>query len=132
MPVMPSGSKAEPTLFTRIGGQGAVQVVVDDFVVRMTAHPQVGRFFSGLDTSAGSTFRSHLVDFICAAIGGDSPYSGRDMTSAHRAFNISESDWEITVGNLKVSLEKARVPTREIQELVGVIAPLKKQIVRRS
>lgn len=127
---MPSQSQAQPTLFTRIGGQDAVQSVVDDFVVRMITHPQVGRFFAGLDTTARSKFRSHLVDFICAAIGGSSGYRGRDMVSAHRAFNISESDWEVTVGNLKESLERARVPSREIQELVGVIAPLKSQIVK--
>jgi hemoglobin len=129
---MSSDPKAQPTLYSRIGGQHGIQAVVDDFVVRMTAHPQVGHFFAGLDTSAGSKFRSHLVDFICAATGGNYSYRGRDMHSAHRAFNISDSDWEVTVANLKQSLEKARVPDREIQDLVNVIAPLKQKIVKAS
>ncbi len=78
----------------------------DDFVARMTAHPQVGRFFAGVDTASGSKFRSHLVDFICAATGGGTNYRGRDMASAHRSFDISESDWEVTVAKLKESLLK--------------------------
>ena len=129
---MSSDPRVQPTLYTRIGGQRGIQAVVDDFVVRMTTHPQVGGYFAGLDTSAGSRFRSHLVNFICAATGGDSSYRGRDMQSTHRAFNITESDWEVTVTNLKQSLEKVRVPDREIQDLVNVIAPLKQQIVKAS
>ena len=131
MLLMALGSKAE-SLFTRIGGQDGIRQVVDDFVVRMTTHPQVGRFFAGIDTSTGSKFRSHLVDFICAATGGGVAYRGRDLASAHRAFSISESDWNVTVENLKESLLKARVPAREIQDLVGIIAPLKGQIVTRA
>ena len=127
---MSSDPRVQPTLYTRIGGQRGIQAVVDDFVVRMTTHPQVGRYFAGLDTSAGSRFRSHLVDFICAATGGNSSYRGRDMQNAHRALNISDSDWEVTVSNLKQSLETARVAAREIQDVVNVIAPLKQQIVR--
>lgn len=122
--------KAQLTLYSRIGGQKGIQAVVDDFVVRMTTHPQVGRFFAGRDTSAGSKFRSHLVDFICAATGGNSSYRGRDMQSAHLALNISDSDWEVTVTNLKDSLQQARVPEREIQDMVDAIAPLKQQIVK--
>ncbi|MCI0349815.1 MAG: group 1 truncated hemoglobin [Acidobacteriales bacterium] len=129
---MSSEAKSQASLFTRIGGHDGIQSVVDDFVARMTAHPQVGRFFAGLDTSSGSKFRSHLVDFISAATGGGTNYRGRDMASAHRAFDISESDWEVTVGNLKASLQKARLPGREIQDVVEVIAPLKKQIVKHS
>ena len=129
MSFMSADPKAQPTLYSRLGGQTGIQAVVDDFVDRMTRHPTVGRFFAGRDTSAGSKFRSQLVDFICAATGGSSSYRGRDMQSAHRAFNISDSDWEVTVGDLKESLEQAHVPTREIQEVVNVIAPLKQQIV---
>jgi hemoglobin len=105
--------------------------VVDDFVTRMVAHPQVGHFFARFDTSPASRFRSHLLDFICAAVGGNASYRGRDMVKAHAALNISESDWQVTVENLRGSLIKAGVPAGEMAELLQVIGPLKQQIVKR-
>lgn len=120
------------SLYSRLGGHAGVKTVVDDFVVRMVAHPQVGHFFARLDTSSASKFRSHLVDFICAAAGGDARYRGRDMASAHAALNISESDWQVTVENLRDSLIKTGVPAAEMTELLAVIGPLKEQIVKRA
>ena len=128
---MPANSKQQ-TLYSRVGGYAGVKVVVDDFVVRMVTHPQVGHFFARLDTSPASKFRTHLVDFICAAVGGETRYGGRDMASAHANYNISDLDWQVTVENLRGSLIKAGVPAAEMGELLAVIGPLKKQIVKRS
>jgi len=72
------------------------------------------------------------VEFISAATGGNGRYRGRDMASAHAAFKISESDWNVTVGNLRDTLAKFNVPAREQQELLAIIAPLKQQIVTRT
>ena len=125
-------SNPERSLYDRLGGHAAVSAVVDDFVVRMAGHPQVGHFFTRVDTAPGSKFRGHLVEFISAASGGNGRYRGRDMASAHATFKISESDWEVTVANLRDSLAKFSVPAREVQELLAIIAPLKQQIVKRA
>ena len=130
--VMSAGSKPELSLHDRLGGHAAVSAVIDDFVVRMAGHPQVGHFFARVDTAPGSKFRGHLVEFISAATGGNGRYRGRDMASAHAAFKISESDWDVTVANLRDSLAKFSVPAREAKELLAIIAPLKQQIVKRS
>ena len=134
---MKAGSKAERplpqrSLYDRLGGQAALTAVVDDFVVRMAGHPQVGHFFARVDTAPGSKFRGQLVEFISAATGSNGRYRGRDMASAHAAFKISESDWNVTVGNLRDTLAKFNVPAREQQELLAIIAPLKHQIVTRT
>jgi hemoglobin len=128
---MPANSKQQ-TLYSRLGGHAGVKAVVDDFVVRMVTHPQVGHFFARLDTSPASRFRAQLVDFICAAVGGDARYRGRDMACAHVAFNISDSDWQVTVESLRESLIRAGVPAVEIGEVLAVIDPLKQQIVKHS
>src|SRR6266850_1020191 len=128
---MSAAPNPERTLYDRLGGHAAVSAVVDDFVVRMAGHPQVGHFFARIDTAPGSKFRSNLVEFISAATGGNGRYRGPDMASAHAGFKISESDWEVTVANLRDSLGKFSVPAREVQDLLAIIAPLKQQIVKR-
>ena len=128
---MARGSNPERSLYDRLGGQAAVSAVVDDFVMRMAGHQQVGHFFARVDTAPGSKFRSNLVEFISAATGGNGRYRGRDISSAHAGFKISDSDWDVTVANLRDTLAKFSVPAREVQDLLAIIAPLKQQIVKR-
>src|SRR3954471_16431278 len=109
---MKTGSNPKRPLDDRLGGHAAVSAVVDDFVVRMAGHPQVGHFFARVDTAPGSKFRGHLVKFISAATGGNGRYRGPDMASAHAGFKISDSDWDVTVANLRDTLAKFSVPPR--------------------
>jgi len=121
----------QPSLYQRLGGYDAVAAVCDDFIPRLVTDPQLGRFFVGLSKDSGARIRQHLVDLVCNATGGPCLYLGRDMKTSHAGLGITASDWNVGVARLKDTLAKFRVPQREQDELIGVVATLQKDIVEK-
>jgi hemoglobin len=122
---------AEKSLYKRLGGYDAVAAVTDDFLGRLAASKQLGRFFIGLSADSQKKVRQHIVDFLCNATGGPCQYIGRDMKTAHAGLAITESDWEEMVKLLTQTLDKFKVPEKERGEVFGAVGSLKKDIVQK-
>ncbi len=73
--------------------------------------------------------KAELVDQICAATGGPCTYTGKDMKTAHKGMGIADADFNALVEDLVKSLNKFNVPAKEQNELLGILGPLKPQIV---
>ena len=56
-------------------------------------------------------------------------YKGKDMKTAHKGMGISDADFNALVEDLVKSLDKFSVPAKEKGELLGILGPLKPQIV---
>ena len=56
-------------------------------------------------------------------------YRGRDMELTHRGMRISESDWNVFLGNTAETLRKFQVPETEQREVGAFVQGLKKDIV---
>lgn len=121
--------KTVKPLYERLGGYDAIAAVVDDFLGRLLQDPKFTRFFSGHSTDSKQQIRQLVVDQLCAATGGPCVYKGRDMKTSHAGLGISEEDWNATVNHLVATLEKLKVPQQEKDEVIGLIASLKKDIV---
>lgn len=118
----------DQSLYERLGGKDAIIAVVDDFVVRVAADARINGFFAHANLPR---LKQMLVDQICQASGGPCTYAGRDMKSAHAGMEISTADFDALVGDLAESLDKFKVREREKSELLGALAPLKKEIVEK-
>lgn len=120
---------SSPSLYKRLGGREGIAVVVDDFVSNVVGDARVNSRFKGLQPVAVFKFKSNLSDQICDATGGPCSYVGRDMKTTHQGMKITNVEWDATVENLVKALDKHKVPAKEKQELINVLAPLKAQIV---
>ena len=123
-----SASDNESSLYTRLGGKGAITAVVDDFVGNVAADDRINKFFAKTNIPR---FKQRLVEQICAGSGGPCQYKGRSMKAAHRGLGISGADFGALVGDLKISLNKFNVPPREQGELLAILGPMKKDIVEK-
>jgi hemoglobin len=123
---MQSGMGAQKSLYDRLGGQPASTAVVDDFVGNVAADNRINGFFARTDIPR---LKRLLVEQICAGTGGPCTYTGRDMRSAHRGMNITDVQFNALVEDLVKSLDKFKVPVQEKNELLGVLGPMKPQIV---
>ena len=121
----------DPSLYERLGGRHPIALVVDDFVANVSADPRVNARFKALKPAEVFRLNSYLADQICEATGGPCSYVGRDMKSAHQGMNITEAEWNATVENLVKALDKHKVSTNEKQELLGLLGPMKADIVGR-
>ena len=124
-----SVAEEQKTLYQRLGGYDAIAAVVDDFLGRMIADEQLGRFFAGLGDDRKMRARQLTVDFVCKAAGGPCYYAGRDMKSTHRGMGITDEDWDKSVELLVETLDEFKVPEAEKKAVLDLIGSLEYDIV---
>ena len=116
----------QKSLYDRLGGQGAIVAVVDDFVGNVAADIRINKFFGKTDIPR---LKRLLVEQICAGTGGPCTYTGRDMKSAHAGMGITDAQFNALVEDLIKTLDKFKVPEKDKGELLGVLGPMKPSIV---
>ena len=122
----PDKPAAGKSLYDRLGGQGAITAVVEEFVTRTTTDPRIkDRFFN----TDAANLKKQLVDFVCMATGGPCKYGGKDMVTAHGGMEVVDDEFTALVEDLVGALDKFKVPEKEKGELLGALGPLKPQIV---
>ena len=114
------------SLFERLGGSEAITAVVDDFVARCAADARINGKFARTDVPR---LKQMLVDQVTTATGGPASYSGRSMEETHHGMGVTAGEFEALVGNLVATLDRFSVPAAEQQELIGILAPLRGDIV---
>ena len=127
-----SGTGQQPStaggalLYDRLGGKPAITAVVDRFVANVAADRRINGRFATTDIPR---LKMHLVNQVCAGTGGPCTYTGRDMKTTHAGMRISEADFNALVEDLVAALNTYKVPEKEKQELLGILGPMKKDIV---
>jgi hemoglobin len=121
-----SQEMAKKSLYERLGGIDAIKAVIDEFVTRVAADDRVNKKFakSNIDRT-----KLHLVEQVCAATGGPCSYTGLDMKTSHKNMKVTEGEFGALVEDLVGALDKFNVPAPEKNELLGILGPLKDQIV---
>jgi hemoglobin len=124
----------EKSLYDRLGGRTAITAVVDEFVALCAADKRINRFFATTAANPArlNTFKTNLVDQICEASGGPCKYKGKDMKSAHMGMGISGADFDALVEDLVGALDKFKVAKPDKDQLLGVLGPMKADIVEKK
>ena len=126
-------SPSAKSLYERLGGKKAITAVVDEFVSRVAGDNRINSFFAkaASDPKRLAAFKQKLVDQICQATGGPCTYKGKDMKSAHEGMGITGEAFGALVEDLVAALDKFNVPAAEKNELLGLLAPMKGDIVEK-
>jgi len=128
-----STGMAERSLYDRLGQKKAITAVVDEFVGRVAGDKRINGFFGATasDPKRLATFKMNLVNQICEASGGPCKYTGKDMKTAHMGMGIATADFNALVEDLVSALDKFKVGQHEKDQLLGALAPMKKDIVEK-
>ncbi len=116
------------SLYERLGGGAAIKAVVDEFVANVGADARINKYFANADLEK---LKEHLVNQIGQASGGPEVYTGRDMKTAHAGMGIDEAAFNALVEDLVKALDKFSVPEQEKNELLGLLGPMKGDIVEK-
>ncbi|TAJ11072.1 MAG: group 1 truncated hemoglobin [Nitrospirae bacterium] len=114
------------SLYNRLGGKTAITAVVDQFVANVAQDRRINGRFATTDIPK---LKRHLVDQVCMASGGPCTYQGRDMKTTHAGMKISNADFNALVEDLVNALNAFNVPATEKNELLGLLGPMKQDIV---
>jgi len=148
-----SGGTNEPAqvagklaLYDRLGGETGVSNIVADFLPRALQDPRVNwqrnevtRGGFSIHHGESVTWKAtpenvrplakHIVQFLCLATGGPAQYEGKEMKSSHAQMHISNAEFDATMGDLKASLDRLKIPNKEQKELLSIVESTRSEIV---
>jgi hemoglobin len=128
----PSPTAETKSLYERLGGVYAIAAVVDDFVDRimhnpkLNANPKVDEAHHRVPPAG---FKYLVTEMVCWATGGPQKYTGKAMHDSHAHLDITESEWQVFLADLRTTFEKFGVPAAEQAELFAIVDSTKKDIV---
>ncbi len=114
------------TLYERLGGEGAITAVVDEFYDRVIADEQVAGYFDDVDMQKQ---RAHQAQFISSVTGGPVEYSGAEMESVHADMGITPSDFQAIATHLEDALAEFGVGADDREAVLSEIASYQDAIV---
>jgi hemoglobin len=119
-----------PSLYTRLGGEPAITMVVDGFVANMISSdkirtPHKEHFLKG-DIRP---LKRKLIEQIGEATGGPQKYSGRSMKDSHRGLDITDADFDATVAALVKALDENKVGKEDKDQLLKKLESMRADIV---
>jgi hemoglobin len=114
------------SLYDRLGGANAVVAVLGDFVARCAGDDRINKKFARTDVPR---LKKMLTDQVSEATGGPATYEGRDMKETHRGMGVTGGEFDALVEDLVATLDQFDVPKAEQDELLGLLAPMRGDIV---
>lgn len=116
----------EPTLYTRLGGKPVMTKVVSETIDQAASDPRTSRSFKDVKLQ---NVKDKIVEQICSLTGGGCKYTGDPMDKVHKGLKNTEAEMNLVVQWLRDSLDRNGVGTAEKNELLRVLAPMKRDIV---
>jgi hemoglobin len=113
------------SLFSRMGGLPIIKIVVSETIDEVSSNPKTSRPFKDIKLPK---LKESVVSQICKLTGGGCEYDGETMINSHKEAKISTAEFEIFVAVFRDSLNR-HTNTREKNELLKILAPMKRDIV---
>jgi hemoglobin len=114
------------TLYERLGGLDAITAVVDSFVARAAGDDRINMKFARTNIPH---LKKNFADQLCEVTGGPCTYTGRSMPEAHGGMRVTAGEFDAFIQDLEGTLDELNVPTTEHRELLGLLLPLRDEIV---
>ena len=118
-------------VFTRLGGQVAVNAAVEIFYRKVMRDPRVKIFFSSTDINAQIEKQKGFLTF---AFGGSTHYSGETLRTAHAPLvqrGLGSAHFDIVVQHLRSTLEELNVEESLINEVLKIVEHTRNEVLDR-
>jgi hemoglobin len=120
---------AHARLYDRLGGEAGVAAISSSLIDRVSADPALGRSFKDSNLER---IKRLLAEQICDLSGGPCHYSGDSMKEVHGGHHISEAEFYGMVADLRDVLKERHVSQAAANELLRLLAPMKRDVVERA
>ena len=122
-------SPPESSLYARLGGQPVVSAAVQRTIERAARDPRTMRSFDGIKLV---TLEASITQQICSISGGGCRYEGDTMEKVHHELHIRAGEFDALVDILREEFDAAHVDPGAKNELLKLLAPMKRDIVTAS
>lgn len=118
---------ADESLYARIGGAEKLARISDHLIDMSARDPKTSRTFQQKVNI--KRLKQLVTEQLIEATGGPLRYSGENMRVSHAGMGISEAEFYGMVEHLREILDSEGVGEREKNELLRLLAPMKRDIV---
>ena len=121
-----AAGSARLSLYDRLGGRDGVANIANTLIDRVATDPSLKRSFEGSNLGR---IKKLLAEQICDLSGGPCHYSGDSMKEVHARHQISQAEFYGMVAILREVLQADHISQGASNELVALLAPMKRDIV---
>ena len=114
------------SLYDRLGGLDAITAVTESWVARVGGDDRANGKFVRTDIDR---LKKEVIDQLCEATGGPCRYTGRTMQETHDGMAVTAGEFDVVMQHLDAALDELNVPRAEHDELVGLLRPMRADIV---
>jgi hemoglobin len=114
------------SLYDRLGGGDAINALTESWVARVGGDDRANGKFVRTDIER---LKKEVVDQLCEATGGPCTYTGRSMLDTHAGMKVTAGEFDVVMQHLDATLDELNVPKTEQDELVGLLRPMRDDIV---
>ena len=118
------------SLYDRLGGEAAIDACVDKFYEKILADPTLSPMFANTKMTDQ---RDKQKNFLTAALGGPSKWTGKVLRCAHSQINDgkhpTEEHFNAVAGHLVSTLKDLGVAQELVDEVVGVVGTTKNDVL---
>lgn len=119
-------TSASSSLYERMGGNATIAAIASDLVDHSSSDPRTKRSWHKVTLTR---VKGVLGNFLCSLTGGPCTYEGDSMREVHAGLNINEAEMYALVESLREIMIRHQVPLRERNELLALLAPMKRDVV---
>jgi hemoglobin len=116
----------EKSLYDRLGGGDAINALTESWVARVGGDDRANGKFARTDIDR---LKKEVVDQLCEATGGPCTYTGRSIVETHAGMKVTAGEFDVVMQHLDATLDELNVPKAERDELVGLLKPMRADIV---
>ena len=119
-------------LYDRIGGDKAMDVVVDLFYRKALEDELVSKFFKDVDMESQ---RLKQKNFLCMAFGGPYQFSGMDLRNTHRRLvekmGLADAHFDRVLELFRESLLELNVSEKELNSMIEILESARPDVLNR-
>lgn len=119
-------------LFEKIGGQKAIDEVVETFYRKVLMDERISEFFDDVDMDVQINKQKAFLTMVC---GGPAHYSGKDMRDGHAHLvtrGLNDSHVDAVIELLGASLSEHGVQEKEIDAIAAVANSVRDDVLNRT
>lgn len=120
--------KANQSLYERIGGQAMLSEISSDTIDIVSTDLRTMRSFKDVKLKV---LKESITNFLCIKTGGSCEYEGETMKNSHAEAEITTAEFELMVQVMRDVMDKHHVGTKEKNELLKILAPMKRDVVTK-
>ncbi len=129
VPPAQNDTDAVEILFDRVGGEAAVDAMVDIFYTKILADDSVRGFFEDVDMDVQLDKQKSFIRF---ALGAATEYSGSSLAEAHAPLvgkGLNDAHFDTVAVHLRETLKEIDVSDDLVEEVMSIVASTREDIL---